>query len=64
MIQTNDVVEAILANPKTGWFVLAVTGAEKAWLDWGIPLIDGLSSIAGLVLILVLIRKHLKKDDK
>jgi len=63
MIQTSDVVEAVLANPKTGWFVLAATGAEQAWIDWGNPVISVLTKIGSLVLILVLIRKHTKNDD-
>ena len=51
-------IKAIIEHPKTSAGVLAVTGAERCWLDWGSWIVDALYSIAGLVLVCVLIYKH------
>jgi hypothetical protein len=53
-----QLTEAILNNPKTGYFVYAITSFEIWWIDWGKPLIDGTASILGVILLAVLIRKH------
>lgn len=64
-----EITEAIINNPKTGLLVVAASEIERFWVDWGSPTIDAIARIAGLVLVLVLIRNHLatykkNKQDK
>ena len=64
---TKEVIRTIVEHPKTSAAVLAVTGAERLWIDWGSWVIDALGGIAGLVLVCVLIYKHIlaiKKDSR
>ena len=53
-----EVIDAILSNPKVGYFAYAVTTFEIWWIDWGKPVIDGSASILGVILLIVLIRKN------
>lgn len=50
--------EAVLNNPKVGYFVASITAIETWWIDWGNPLVDAMASILGVVLLIVLIRKN------
>ncbi len=61
--EAKQVVEAILNNPKVGYFVYAITSFEIWWIDWGKPLTDALASILGVILLAVLIRKHWYSTD-
>lgn len=51
-------IRVVVEHPKTSAAVLAVTGAERFWLDWGSWVVDALYSVAGLVLVCLLIYKH------
>ena len=61
--EARQVIEAILSNPKVGYFVYAITSFELWWIDWGKPLVDATASILGVVLLAVLIRKHWYSTD-
>ena len=61
--EAKQVVEAILNNPKVGYFVYAITSFEIWWIDWGKPLTDALASILGVILLAVLKRKHWYSTD-
>lgn len=57
---TNDITEKAIAL-----IVLGVTGAERFWVEWASWFVDASYSVAGLVLVCVLIYKHIlsiKKD--
>jgi hypothetical protein len=56
--------EVIMTHPKTGVAVIAAVKINNWWVDWGSELIDQLTSIAGLVLVIVLIFYHLQKTIK
>lgn len=56
--------EAVMTHPKTGVAVIAAVKVNNWWVDWGSELIDQLTSIAGLILVIVLIFYHLQKTIK
>lgn len=62
--ETKQVTEAILSNPKTSFLVVFMTSLETWWIEWGSPLVDATASILGLVLLIALIRYHLKNSKK
>lgn len=67
MTPTKEMIKNIAEHPKTSAVVLAVTGAERFWIDWGSWIVDALYSVAGLILVCVLTYKHylsIKKDIK
>jgi len=65
MVETiKQVSEAVVTHPKTGIAVIATVKANNWWADWGSEIIDQLTSIAGLILVIVLIFYHLYKTIK
>jgi len=55
--EIKQAAEAVASHPKVS---LAITAAftSNAWLDYGEPIIKGLTSIAGLVVVTLLAIKH------
>jgi hypothetical protein len=51
-------------HPKTGVAVIAAVKVNNWWVDWGSELIDQLTSIAGLILVIVLICYHFLQTKK
>jgi hypothetical protein len=58
-----QVAEAIISSPKFSYFIYTITTIEIWWIDWGKPLVDASASILGVILLIVLIRKHWKTPD-
>jgi len=68
--EIKQTVEAVASHPKA---TIAITAAftSNVWLDYGEPIIKGLTSIVGLVVVTLLAIKHFidlkkeltKKDD-
>tara|TARA_R110000772_G_scaffold257439_1_gene374267 strand:+ start:3356 stop:3574 length:219 start_codon:yes stop_codon:yes gene_type:complete len=58
-----QLAEVVTSNPKIGLFVATMTTIETWWIDWGNPLVDACASILGVVLLIVLIRKHWYSTD-
>lgn len=58
MTPTKEAIKSVIDHPKTSALVLAATGAERFWLDWGSWIVDALYSVCGLVLVCLLIYKH------
>ena len=56
--ELKQTVEAIASHPKTSVAVTAVANANVWWFDYGEPVIKALTSIFGLVVIVLLIVKH------
>ena len=50
-------VEAIASHPKASTGIVAIF-TSNVWLDYGEPIIKGLTSIFGLVVLILLIVKH------
>ena len=68
--EIKQATEVIASHPKT---TIVVTGffTSHAWLDYGEPLVKGVTSIIGLAVLVALLVKHvldiknsLKKDDQ
>ena len=55
-----QITEAIVSSPKTSFFAVAVTNFSNWWIDWGSPIVSAVTSILGLVLLIILIRYHLQ----
>ena len=56
--------EAVVSHPKASLIITAAF-TSNAWLDYGEPIIKGLTSIVGLVVVTLLAIKHfldLKKE--
>lgn len=56
--------EAVVSHPKAS-LVITAAFTSNAWLDYGEPIIKGLTSIVGLVVVTLLAIKHfldLKKE--
>ena len=59
-IPTSDIANAIIEHPKaSAGIALGITGAERFWVEWGSWVVDALYSVAGLVLVCLLIYKHI-----
>ncbi len=56
--EIKEIAEVITNNPKVGYLVATLTGIETWWVNWGNPLVDAVASILGVILLVVLIRKH------
>jgi len=61
-----DAGSELLTNPQVGWSAAIILQFKVHWEQWGSPLIDGLSTVAGLILVCVLIYKNIQgiKKDK
>jgi hypothetical protein len=62
-VSLKQVTEAVLSNPKVGYFVASMTAIETWWIAWGSPLVDAIASILGVILLAVLIRKNWYSTD-
>lgn len=68
--EIKQTIEAVSSHPKTALVVTAFF-TSNAWLDYGEPLIKGLTTIVGLGVLILLFVKHAldikkelsKKDD-
>lgn len=60
----SEITEAVISNPKTSYFAIAITNFSNWWVEWGNPLISAATSIGGLILTIVLIRYHLQKTKE
>lgn len=68
--EIKQVAEAVASHPKTTLAITAVF-TSNVWVDYGEPIIKGLTSIIGLAVITMLAIKHFldlkkelsKKDD-
>jgi tellurite resistance protein TehA-like permease len=59
-IPTSDIANAIIEHPKaSAGLALGITAAERFWIEWGSWVVDALYSVAGLVLVCLLIHKHI-----
>ena len=57
---TIDIAKAIIEHPKaSAGLALGITAAERFWIEWGSWVVDALYSVAGLVLVCLLIYKHI-----
>jgi len=64
-----EITEAVANNPKLS---LAVTTAltSNVWVDWGMPIVQGVTSIFGMIVVILLAIKHgndvknILKDEK
>jgi len=56
--ESKQIIEAIISNPKLGYFAVFITTLETWWIEWGNPLISAVSSILGVVLLVILILYH------
>ena len=50
--------EAIVNHPKTAVAVTGLANLNVWWMDYGEPLVKALTSILGLVVIILLVIKH------
>jgi len=62
--EARQVTEAVLSNPKTSILAVLFTSFETWWVKWGSPFVDAVTSILGLILLIALIRYHLKNYKK
>lgn len=56
----------LLNNSHLGWGAAIALELKVHWEQWGSPFIDGLSTVAGLILVCVLIYRNvlmIKKDS-
>jgi len=61
--EAKQLAEIASNQPKTGSLLAAAMAWINAhWVDWGQPLIQMFTSIAGLVLVVMLIRKHYTEE--
>ncbi len=54
----------VVASTKTAFWVTISAYISEWYVDWGSPLISALTSIAGLIMIIILIRYHLINTKK
>jgi hypothetical protein len=52
-----EVAEVISGHPKTS-VLLTAAFTSNAWLDYGLPTVQGLTSIVGLIVLILLSAKH------
>lgn len=50
-----ETVQAILSNPKVATAITASTMYQTWWMEWGNPLFDALATIAGFILVVIMI---------
>ena len=55
--EIKQTVEAIGSHPKTS-VLLTAAFTSNAWLDYGLPIVQGLTSIVGLIVLILLAVKH------
>ena len=55
--EAKQTVEAIASHPKAA-IVLTAAFTSNAWLDYGLPIVQGLTSIVGLIVLSLLAAKH------
>lgn len=56
--EIKQTAEAIASHPKTAVAVTGLANLNVWWLDYGEPLIKALTSIAGLIVVILLMIKH------
>jgi len=61
---TKEAIRVIAEHPKTSAVLLAVTGIETFWIEWGNWVVDACYSVCSLALVCVLLRNALHKDKK
>lgn len=61
--ELKSAAEAVSSHPKTSSLLTGVIAWVNAhWVDWGQPIVNALTSIAGLILIVILIKKHYTEE--
>tara|TARA_R100000951_G_C2583716_1_gene162728 strand:- start:52 stop:270 length:219 start_codon:yes stop_codon:yes gene_type:complete len=54
---TKQVIEAVASNPKTSTVITAAV-TSNVWLDYGEPAVKVVTSLLGLVVLVLLVVKH------
>jgi hypothetical protein len=60
--EIKHLTEVVLNNPKVSVLAVTITQIEMWWVNWANPLVDAAATIAGFILVLVLINYHAKKN--
>ena len=55
--EIKGVIEAVGSHPKSS-ISLTAAFTSNAWLDYGLPIVQGLTSIVGLIVLTLLAAKH------
>lgn len=58
----SDLVQAVGSKSALS-VIVATSGFSSWWIEFGNPILDAASSAAGLILIIVLIRYHIKNTS-
>lgn len=69
--EIKQTAEIIASHPKTAVAVTGLANLNVYWLDYGEPIVKALTSIVGLIVIILLavkhfldIKKHVSKDKE
>lgn len=56
--EVKQAAEVIVNHPKTAVAVGSLAQINAWWMEWGSPITQMVTSILGVILLIVLIRKH------